>query len=94
MIPYIQVHEFEALLFSDLNAFEKATGHAGAASELEVGVPPEEVNGIRPPSKRILASYRDYDKVNDGALAAEAIGIPAMRSACPRFDAWLANLGL
>ena len=94
VIPYIQVHEFEALLFSDLDAFENATGHSGASLALREDIPPEEVNGTRPPSKRILSSYPNYDKVNDGTLAAEAIGVPAMRSACPRFDAWLANLGL
>ena len=97
LIPYIQVHEFEALLFTDLAAFERGTGHAGAASALIEGglpLPPEEVNGTRPPSKRILECFADYDKVNDGTLAAQAIGIETMRERCPRFDAWLIRLGM
>ena len=95
LIPYVQVHEFETLLFADLKAFEEGTGHEGAVEALAVpGVAPEDINGKWPPSKRILDRFPAYDKVNDGLLAAQEIGVPTMRAAWPRFDGWLAKLGL
>lgn len=95
LVPYIQVQEFEALLFADPGAFESGTGYSGAALTLAATeMPPEEINGTHPPSKHILASVPGYDKVNDGVLAAQEIGIPTIRAACPRFDVWLTNLGL
>ncbi len=33
-----------------------------------------------------------YDKILDGVLAAEAIGVETMRRRCPLFDGWLEKL--
>lgn len=99
VFAYVQLHEFEALLFSDVRALAQATA---ASSEVErelVGVrdqfaSPEEINdrSDTAPSKRIASAVPGYDKALGGSLAAEAVGLAAMRGECPRFAAWLARL--
>ena len=99
VFAYVQMHEFEALLFSDV----RALGRAAAASldaERELAevrdqfASPEDINdrSDTAPSKRITNAMPGYDKVLGGSLAAEAVGLEAMRGACPRFAAWLARL--
>lgn len=99
VFAYVQMHEFEALLFSDV----RALGRAAAASldaERELAevrdqfASPEDINdrSDTAPSKRITNAMPGYDKVLGGSLAAEAVGLEAMRGECPRFAAWLARL--
>lgn len=95
--PYVQMHEWEALLFSDLEATEEALAVLGLARKLrdERGWrdTPEDVNDGKQtaPSKRIIGIDPSYEntKVVRGNAAAAAIGLPKMRAACPRFDAWV-----
>lgn len=56
--------------------------------------PPENVNDgpKSAPSKRLLESIPGYQKPLHGPLAIEAAGLTALRSRCPRFDAWVARL--
>ena len=99
VFPYIQRHEFEALLFSDVAAF------AGAINAPEESVAelrsirhrfhtPEDINDSNEtaPSKRILGVIPRYNKVVDGSLIAETMGLNAIRSECPRFNSWLERL--
>ncbi len=103
LIPYVQVYEFEALLFSApqiLGTYlaSRSFGEAIAAAVQACGGA-EDVNDDpqTAPSKRLESLFREhlrqrYDKVFHGPLLAMEIGLPAIRAACPRFDAWLAQL--
>lgn len=95
-VPYIEMHEFEALLFSDATAFSNATGIPAAAlqSIRESHPNPEEINDDpeNAPSQQIYRRFPRYRKVAMGKAAAEAIGIPAMRKQCPHFHDWLTRL--
>ena len=99
VFAYVQRHEFEALLFSDVRAFARAAV-ASSDAERELAAvrdqfaSPEDINdrSDTAPSKRIASAIPDYDKVLGGALAAEAIGLDAMRRECPRFSAWMNRL--
>lgn len=92
LVPYIQLHEFEALLFSDPDAFAAGLKRPELAPELGVirsacgG--PEDIDDGREsaPSKRVLKLHRSYEKVVDGTVAAATVGIDAMArvSALPR----------
>lgn len=96
-IPYIQLHEFEALLFSSDVAFEKLFS-SKEADELSKIVKdysnPEEINSSPEgaPSKRIMAIVPTYNKVLHGELIADAIGIEIILERCPRFRAWVERL--
>lgn len=98
--PYIQLHEFEALLFCDLGELQRrlsnsAQGIATLQKEVD-GLNPEEINdgATTAPSKRIIKHLPMYEqsKVRVGAPAAAAIGLPSLRSKCPHFDGWLTKL--
>ena len=95
--PYIQRHEFEALVFSSNIGFEKYFTE-DQASRTEVIVNgfnnPEDVNSSpeSSPSKLILAIVPDYDKVLFGNLLALEIGIDVILSRCPRFATWVSEL--
>lgn len=95
-IPYFQVHEFEALLFSDAS---KWAGFDPGNPSLEGKMQdirgqfatPEHINTTNPPSKRIMA-VANYDKVADGWRLAERIGLAAMRGQCVHFKEWVDRL--
>jgi hypothetical protein len=99
LLPYVQLHEFEALLFADVEGFRICIDGWSTAVEQylrsvrEQFKSPEDINDNPStcPSARIAATFGEYgyQKASDGPLVAEEVGIPAMRSACPRFDAWL-----
>lgn len=98
-IPNLSVHEFEALLFSDLDQFS-AWFDKAAMKRLRAQIPkdrtPEEINdGLQTaPSKRILAALASdgYQKTLHGPLIAMDIGLESMRQRCPHFHAWLKQL--
>ncbi len=99
IIPYIQVHEFEGLLFSDVDAFrvvEGADSHAiGELRKIRLKFrTPEEINDNwdTAPSRRISGVLRRYSKLVDGPMIAETAGLKTMRTACPRFNAWVSKL--
>ena len=98
LIPHLQVHEFEGLLFSDTAAFAAALGQQNLALQFTAvrnafGTP-EEINDDpnTAPSKRIATHYPQYDKVIDGTLAAQRIGIESMLRECPHFRSWVERL--
>ena len=97
-LPYLQLHEFEGLLFSQPAVFAVAIGqeHLGThftAVRNEFATP-EDINDDpnTAPSKRVLRAYPGYKKVIDGTLAAEAVGVARMRAECPHFRGWLEQL--
>ena len=99
VFAYVQRHEFEALLFSDVSAFD-SLGYAppGAARVLRsirvAFATPEDIDDgpSTNPAGRIRSVIPRYEKPVDGPLLADAIGLEAMRGECPGFDAWIARL--
>ena len=97
-IPYVSMHEFEALLFSDCMGFARSVGlpEIGRAMQgIRDGFgSPEEIDDsyTTAPSKRILALLPSYHKVAMGATAILDIGLDDIRRQCPNFACWLSRL--
>ncbi len=93
-IPYIQLHEFEALLFSSVAGFEKyfdVNITKEIQSILDSFQNPEEINSSpeTAPSKRLLRLIPKYDKVFFGNSIALEIGMDTIMEKCPRFRNWV-----
>lgn len=99
-IPYIQLHEFEALLFASGKGFEKyfrAETCAKLAIISQRYPNPEDINNTEPPSYRLISIVQQYegfkyDKVTFGNILALEIGIEMMLATCPRFATWIDKL--
>ena len=97
-IPYVSMHEFEALLFSDCDAFALSVGVPEAAPKLKTMLAsfgdPEQINDSKDssPSERIRGVVEGYDKVVFGPLAIEEIGLEVVRRECRNFGCWLTRL--
>jgi hypothetical protein len=98
--PYIQLHEFEALLYCDLGELQKriissAPGIQALRQDVQ-GLEPEEINegSSTAPSRRIIRRLPIYErnKVRVGAPSAAAIGLGKLRAQCPHFGNWLSRL--
>ena len=99
-IPYIQLHEFEGLLFSSPKAIATTLGH-GSASILafiqqirNAFKTPEEINqgADTHPSRRILNLFPSYNKPVFGSLIAQRTGLQVIRDNCPHFNNWVTKL--
>jgi hypothetical protein len=97
-IPYIQQHEFEALLFSIPDGFAALFEDENIDKEinaiLETYPNPEDINDNpqTAPSKRLLRIIPKYDKVIDGNLIAEEIGLEVILNKCYYFKKWIERL--
>ena len=97
-VPYLQVHEYEGLLFSDPDAFARGLGHQGLSLQLQAVrnafATPEDINDDpqSAPSKRVLGIYGSYRKVIEGTVAAQQVGVATMRQHCPHFNDWVSRL--
>jgi Domain of unknown function (DUF4276) len=97
-VPYVQMYEFEGLLFSDCIELALAIGQPGLVREFRqirnLFDSPEDINDspITAPSKRIANLYPVYDKPVHGSLAALGIGLAKIREECSLFDDWLQQL--
>ncbi len=100
-IPYIQLHEFEAYLFSDPTCF--GSFYEGCSRQIaslraiaDSHASPELINEgpHSAPSKRITAELPDYldAKSAIGSQVAQLIGLEVIRAKCPHFAAWLTQL--
>ena len=100
--PYVQMYEFEGLLFSDISKFawvmldDWNADYAAQLQAIRAAVDnPECINNSpsTAPSKRLQRIFgKSYDKVEHGALIAEDIGLATLRTQCPNFNEWLAWL--
>jgi Domain of unknown function (DUF4276) len=103
-IPYIQLHEFEALIFTDLEELYKdfpdndqyKKGIDRLIAECRKYSSPELINqGVTTaPSKRLERVMHNYKK-RKASLApqvVEKIGIAKIREKCPHFNDWIARL--
>ncbi len=97
-VPFVVMHEFEGLLFSDCDAFARAIGESHLAGKLHNiradFETPEHINdsAATAPSKRLERLLPTYDKSLFGNVAALEIGLTAIREQCPHFDQWLTTL--
>lgn len=100
-IPYLQLHEYEALLFSDLDKFHHYyIDHNSQLTKLKKDVSgvtnPELINNNpeTAPSKRIIKylPYYEGEKPSAGPIIAEHIGLQKIRSKCHHFNAWVSLL--
>ena len=98
-IPYIQLHEFEALLFSDISVFNRNfTSDELDFHSLEQAIKcvetPEEINNgpATAPSERLKKAIKGYDKVVYGACLASEIGLDTIREKCQLFNEWIEKL--
>lgn len=97
-VPFVLMHEFEALLFSDCLAFAKGVGRSDLAEAMQLVRnqfgSPEEINDspATAPSKRVELLIEGYQKPLYGNLAALEIGLARMRIECPQFGSWVTRL--
>ena len=101
VLAYVQMYEFEGLLFTEPQAFEEVldgwndyTKRALEAVAQDF-TSPEEINDSpeTAPSKRILRIFEGaYSKTEHGPDIAESIGMDAIRAKCPAFNEWVGKL--
>ena len=99
-VPYIQLHEFEGILFSDISVIEENfedyefKDHDYLVKTESAFDNPENINDGRTtaPSKRMERIIDDYSKVVYGSLLAQEIGLDKIREKCPRFNVWIEKL--
>lgn len=100
-IPYIQLHEFETLLFVEPEKFgieyideTKKIAKLRAITN-EFGNPELINQGAETaPSKRIIKVFADYEnnKPAIGSMVAHEIGVDMLRQTCRHFNEWLTKL--
>ncbi len=101
-IPYVQMHEFEALLFTNPPSLAVALGNHQAAGEFQAirdaFQTPEHINDSpqTAPSKRIEAVFQKYGKKYKkpfhGSVAANEIDVATIQNECPHFAEWIDSL--
>lgn len=98
-IPYLQLHEFEGLLFSDLSIFkylfdENDVDIDSLQEAVDTFTNPELINNgpNTAPSKRLIDAIPSYNKVLYGSMLAEAAGLNSIRQKCPLFNEWVERL--
>lgn len=97
-VPFVVMHEFEGLLFSDCTTFSRSLGNPELEDSFrkirENFATPEEINDspVTSPSKRVEALVPGYQKPLYGVRAATEIGLSRIRKECPHFDGWLKQL--
>jgi hypothetical protein len=97
-IPYLQLHEYEAILFSDPAAFATGINHPNLQRQFQLirdeFQSPEDINNDpeTAPSKRVLTVCPNYRKVIEGTQAAVAVGMLVMGEECQHFREWIESL--
>jgi Domain of unknown function (DUF4276) len=98
-MPYLQLHEFEALVLSEPGRLadcfaDRQRTLANLAVECLPYDTPERIDHGQHshPKARIEKHFADYDENIHGPLLTSAIGLPALRGRCPHFDQWLTRL--
>lgn len=99
-IAYIQLHEFEGLLFCNIDVFtnnfeENEFSDLKSLKKTIDDFPNPELINNSPetsPSKRLGKYVIGYNKVVYGATLATDIGLQNIRNKCPRFNDWIAKI--
>ena len=100
VFAYVQRHEFEALLFSDVSCFgaviDNIPDSTLAALQTVRGrfATPEDINDSPATalSKRIAGLIPHYNKRVHGPYVAEVTSLDIIRKECVRFNEWLTRL--
>ncbi len=101
-MPYIQLHEFEALLFVDIIKLQveyplSIEKIRVLKEKTDIYGDPEMINNSpeTAPSKRIIAALEQdyhYNKVKSGTAVTSAIGIENLLEKCQHFKEWIENI--
>ena len=99
-LPYLQLHEFEGLLFNDIQHFYDQVPKAQLVGVEELKQTfadydnPEMINNDKEtsPSHRLKRIIKGYNKPLYGHYFAEAIGIEKIRAKSPRFNQWIEKI--
>jgi hypothetical protein len=98
-VPYLQCHEFEALVLTDpvriSTIYDVPNREMEALCRECAGyASPEEINlgQHSHPKARIQGKVQDYDENVAGPLLTEGIGLATLRVRCPHFGEWLIRL--
>ena len=99
LMPYIQLHEFEALLLVDAGKLavqfpDRISAIQRIFSMAESFPSPELIDDVDGPSKRIIREIPEYEdrKAAAGPIVAERIGLPTLRAKCSHFGCWIETL--
>jgi hypothetical protein len=99
LIPYVQMYEFEALLFAaPKEASQWLGGSTAQLTEMQKVVKrcgsPERVNDSAEtsPSHRLKKLFPGYDKKLHGPEIIDLAGLAAIRCECLRFNEWVRRL--
>ena len=100
-VPHIQLHEYEAYLFTDISTlsfhYEDRRREIEELKRIAASVVSPELiddGANTAPSKRIIARLPRYehDKATVGVQAAQQIGLSRIRAKCPHFSRWVERL--
>lgn len=92
---HLQVHEFEAFLFVDVDTTCRVFGLREASGKLQpiraqFSSPEDIDDGVETaPSKRIKQAFPQYAKLLHGPKIAQEVGLEALRRTCRHFGDWL-----
>lgn len=97
-VPYIQMYEFEGLLFSSPDSFKYIEDNQIKIDQIKKEIAtyptPEHINDSRitAPSKRLESYYVGYEKTIDGINVAQDMGIEIIIEKCPMFKQWIEKI--
>ena len=97
-IPFVMLHEFEALLFSNCDLLAEAVGRPDLATSLwairDQFDSPEHIDDSpeTAPSKRLKLLLPSYAKAVQGPKAIETIDLDSIIGQCRHFRGWLERL--
>lgn len=103
-IPYVQLHEFEALLFANPDELASTLAAVATGSQADyllkltsildqAGSPEAIDDGYETcPSRRITSLAAGFAKTVHGLIVARRIGLDSMRASCGHFGSWLNRL--
>jgi hypothetical protein len=98
-IPYIQLHEFEALVFSSTDGFKALfendeMNYKGICEVIDTFSNPEDINESpeTSPSKRMQKLIKGYNKVAHGISLIKCTGIEVVLDRCPHFREWIEKI--
>ena len=98
-IPYIQLHEFETLVFASINGidslFERSEiDYKGLMNVIQQYPNPEDINNHpdTAPSVRLKKLIPGYNKVLHGIDIINTVGMNELLEKCPRLKVWVESM--
>lgn len=97
-LPYLSLHEFEALLFACPEKVNNAFPGTDKLAELRRirtdFKTPEDINDDKDtcPSARLAGLFPGYQKTVEGPTISRDIGLDVLRRECPHFNGWVTHL--